>query len=192
MLASHQTAADRALILAPLAVEAMALGRGLRHRVIKTGMGPARSRRAARRLEDEQADRVFVVGVCGALDPALSPGDVFVADEVRGPDKTVTCDADQVAEALEAAGLGVVRGVLVSTDHVVTGAERAALHDEGAHAVDMESFFLSSLARGRRFAVVRVVVDTPSRELGRALHTAVAGARALRTLGRIGSVLDQL
>jgi len=180
------------LVLAPLAVEAMAIGRGHRFRVVRTGMGPARSKRAVRRLSDEPAETIVVVGVCGALDPTLEPGDVFVADEVRGPKATFQCEADGVAEALEAAGLRVARGALVSTDHVVRGSERQRLREAGARAVDMESAYLAPLGDGRRFAVIRVVVDTPSRELTRAIHTAVAGARALRTLGHIGRVLDQL
>jgi 4-hydroxy-3-methylbut-2-enyl diphosphate reductase len=192
MLDHAKTKEERALVLAPLAVEAIAVGRGQRFRVVKTGMGAKKSRRAARRLEDEPATTVVVVGVCGALDPTLEPGAVFVADEVRGEGAAVACAADEVASALESAGLSVARGTLVSTDHVVTGAEREALRETGARAVDMESAYLSSLAEGRRFAVVRVVVDTPSRELRHALHTAVAGARALRILGRIGRVLDQL
>ncbi len=102
------------------------------------------------------------------------------------------CAAGDVAAALANAGLPIARGTLVSTDHLVNGGEREALLAEGARAVDMESAYLSALATGRRFAVVRVVVDTPSRELGHALHTAAAGARALRILGRIGRVLDQL
>jgi nucleoside phosphorylase len=180
------------LVLAPLAVEAIAIGRRPNYRVVRTGMGPARSRRAVQRLSSRRAETVVVVGVCGALDPSLCSGDVFVADEVRGSRHAYTCDADPVACALETAGMTVARGTLVSTDHVVHGEERAALFAAGARAVDMESAFLAPLGDGRRFAVVRVVVDTPSRELSRALHTAVAGARALRTLGHIGSVLDQL
>jgi len=183
---------ETTLVLAPLAVEALAIGRGHRFRVVRTGMGPKRSRRAVRRLSDEPAETIVVVGVCGALDPALEPGDVFVADEVRGPTTSFRCDADDVASALHAAGLRVARGTLVSTDHVVRGPERQSLRDAGARAVDMESAYLAPLADGRRFAVVRVVVDTPSREINRAIQTAVAGARALRTLGRIGRVLDRL
>ncbi len=178
------------LVLAPLAVEAIAIGRRAGYRVVRTGMGPDKSRRAVRKLRGSGSGAIAVVGFCGALDPALHPGDVFVADEVRGPDGVVVCDADEVAALCEAAGLKVVRGALVSTDHIVTGEERAALFAEGARAVDMESAYLAELAAGRRFAVIRVVVDTPSRELSSPLHTAVGGARALRVLGRIGAALD--
>ncbi|MBW2460872.1 MAG: 1-hydroxy-2-methyl-2-butenyl 4-diphosphate reductase [Deltaproteobacteria bacterium] len=179
------------LVLAPLAVEALAIGRRAGYRVVRTGMGPDKSRRAVRKLAGSGSGAIAVVGLCGALDPVLRPGDVFVADEVRGPDGVVVvCAADEVAALCEAAGLKAVRGALVSTDHIVTGEERTALFAEGARAVDMESAYLAELAAGRRFAVIRVVVDTPSRELSSALHTAVGGARALRVLGRIGAALD--
>jgi 4-hydroxy-3-methylbut-2-enyl diphosphate reductase len=155
-------------------------------------MGPLKSARAVQRLSDDDAETVIVVGVCGALDPALRPGDVFVADEVRGAGAARSCDGEEIATLLAGAGMNVARGVLLSTDHIVTGEEREVLRRSGARAVDMESAHLAPLADGRRFAVVRVVVDTPSRELSRALSTAAAGARALRTLGRIGRILDQL
>lgn len=183
---SHDT-----LVLVPLAVEAMAIGRRRGYRIVCTGMGSRKSERAVHRLAGSRVEAIAVVGVCGALDPSLRPGDVFVADEVRGPNGVVTCDADGIAALCEAAGLPVARGALISTDHLVTGRERATLFGEGARAVDMESAFLATLAEGRRFAVVRVVVDTVSRELFSPLRTAVAGARALRVLRRVGAALDQ-
>lgn len=181
---------SQTLVLAPLAVEAVAVGRRRSYRVVRTGMGPAKSRRAVRKLASSPADAIAVVGVCGALDPTLRPGDVFVADEVRGAGAAVSCQGDDVAALCEAAGLTVARGTLVSTDHLVHGAERAALFATGARAVDMESAYLADLASGRRFAVIRVVVDTPTEELSSALTTAVGGARALYTLSRIGSALE--
>jgi 4-hydroxy-3-methylbut-2-enyl diphosphate reductase len=69
-------------------------------------------------------------------------------------------------------------------DHVVSGAERGELRRAGAIAVDMESAWLAEGASDRPFAVVRVVVDTPGRELRRPLATARGGVRALRTLRR--------
>jgi 4-hydroxy-3-methylbut-2-enyl diphosphate reductase len=55
-----------------LAVEAFALrGAGPGVRVVRTGLGPQRSARAAQRLAREVADAVSVAGVCGALELAF-------------------------------------------------------------------------------------------------------------------------
>src|SRR5204862_125250 len=62
--------------------------------------------------------------------------------------------------------------------------EREELRRAGAIAVDMESAWLAAAAGARPLAVVRVVVDTPGRELRRPLATARGGLRALRTLRR--------
>lgn len=72
-----------------------------------------------------------------------------------------------------------------TADHVVRGLERRALHLQGALAVDMEAAAVLAALRERRptlpAAVLRVVVDTPERELLR-LGTLPAGVRAWRTL----------
>jgi 4-hydroxy-3-methylbut-2-enyl diphosphate reductase len=70
----------------------------------------------------------------------------------------------------------------------VHGAERAELAASGALAVDMESAMLAAAVDDGALAVLRVVVDTPSRPL---FHpaTASAGVTALATLGRLGPVL---
>lgn len=177
------------LILAPLGIEAMALRRsGLR--LETAGMGPRRARRTARRLGDDPARDVAVVGLGGGLDPALAAGDVVVATEVRDARGGVLACADpSIARALRADGLTVRHGPIVSVDHIVRGKERRALAAGGALAVDMESFWLGALAPHRRFAVIRVIVDTPGRELTHPLHTLRAGWRGLRTLGRVGAAL---
>ena len=63
------------------------------------------------------------------------------------------------------------------------------LADEGVLAVDMESAWLSPAAAGRPFAVVRVVLDTPAREIYRPLATLVGGLRAWRVLRRLAPAL---
>ncbi|MCZ0992424.1 hypothetical protein O1L44_03800 [Streptomyces noursei] len=86
--------------------------------------------------------------------------------------------------ALRERGLRVHRGLLRGSDHVVRGVERAALHAEGAIAVDMESAAtLRTAVRcgSRAVAAVRVVVDAPDHELVR-IGTVRGGISAFRVL----------
>jgi 4-hydroxy-3-methylbut-2-enyl diphosphate reductase len=178
------------LVAAPLRMEAVALRRGLpEDTVVRTGMGPARSRKAVRALRARRPDAVAVAGFGGALTDGLAPGDVVVASEVRSDAGVVACpSAPLLAGALRAAGLTVHLGPVVSVDHVVHGAERAELAATGALVVDMESAMLAAAAGDRPLAVLRVVVDTPSRPL---FHptTVAAGITASGTLARLGPAL---
>ena len=90
---------SRLLIAAPMRVEAMLIRSGTRGaRVRKTGMGPRRSRAAARALREEAGDALIVLGFCGGLDERSAPGEVMVAEEVSAapdeadPPERVACD----------------------------------------------------------------------------------------------------
>ncbi len=177
-------------MLTPLAIEALAVASSSAARVVTVGLGPARARRAAERLTSDPARAMTVLGVGGALDRDLSPGDVVVADEVCGPDgQRVRCDHAELAGALSAAGLSVTVGPVASAHHAVRGAERRTMSSRGARAVDMESYWLTPLARGRVFSIARVIVDTESRELLHPLHTLAGGWRALRVLRGVGRAI---
>jgi 4-hydroxy-3-methylbut-2-enyl diphosphate reductase len=181
------------LVLAPLRIEAMAVspGLGAGSALQRTGMGPKRSRSAAVRAARTRADAVAVAGFCGALDPALQPGDLVVATEVRGPSGTVACaTAPLLAGALRRRGLTVHEGPIVSTTRLVRGDDRGRLHATGAIACDMESAWLADAAPDRPFAVVRAVVDTPSRELHDPRALAGGAARAFKALRTAAEVLD--
>ncbi len=163
------------VLLAPLRVEAWAL------RARRTGMG----------VGEFSADGSAVVigGLCGAVDPSLRPGDLVVADEVRGPGASFACAAaGELAAALEARGLAVRVGPIVSVESIAGPAERLALRASGALAVDMESYWLARAAGGRPVAVVRAVVDSAGRRLLDP-RTLVAGSRGLRALRRAAPVL---
>jgi 4-hydroxy-3-methylbut-2-enyl diphosphate reductase len=180
------------LVCAPLRVEALALRRGLSGpgiEVVRTGMGTARSARSAARLAGRSFGAVAVTGVCGALDPAMRPGDLVVATQVRYGDRVVPCpSAPLLAGELRRAGLTVHLGPMVTTDRLVEGAERARLAAEGACAVDMESAVLALGLSGRPLAVVRAVSDTPGRPLLRP-STVTGGIAALAALRRVGPAL---
>jgi 4-hydroxy-3-methylbut-2-enyl diphosphate reductase len=181
------------LVLAPLRIEARALASGLGEGATlrRTGMGPKRSRRSAAQAAGVAADAVAIAGFCGALDPALRPGDLVVATEVRGAEGTVGCPtAALLAGALRRRGLTVHEGPLQSTPRIVRGAQRAELHATGAIAVDMESAWLAQAAASRPLAVVRAVVDTPAHELHNPVALAGGTARAFRALRAAAGVLD--
>jgi 4-hydroxy-3-methylbut-2-enyl diphosphate reductase len=178
------------LVLTPLRIEARAARRGAPGAtVLHTGMGAKRARAAALEASRRPARAVAVLGFCGALDPSLEPGDLVVADELRGADGPFACDgAEAVASALQSAGLTARRGPLVSVERIARGAERTRLAADGSIAVDMESAWLAPAAAGRPFAALRAVVDTPSRELLRP-GTVLSGITAYRALGRAARAL---
>jgi 4-hydroxy-3-methylbut-2-en-1-yl diphosphate reductase len=191
-MAEHPDTPTPLVVAAPLRIEALALrgavGGG---RLVRTGMGPRRSAASAGAL-DAAGRALAVAGVCAGLDPALRPGDVVVASEVRGPHGTVACDgAERLMEALRRRGLRPRLGPLVSVDHIVQGEERARLRAGGAIAADMESAFLAAaVPERRRFAVLRVVSDSPERELKRP-GLVLDAARALRVLRRSAPALQE-
>jgi 4-hydroxy-3-methylbut-2-en-1-yl diphosphate reductase len=199
-----------AVICAPMAVERLAL-RTAATPVVRTGMGPDRSRSAAARLAGRP---VLVAGVGGGLAPHVRAGDVVVATEVRGPDgERVTCaQADRLAVNLRRCGLTVHLGPVVSSRRVVFGAARRALTDAGVPAdaagmagaaamieaaamagvtpiaVDTESIWLAP-GGGEPYAVVRVITDTARQRLA-SPAIVVRGIRALARLRRAVPALD--
>lgn len=181
------------LVVCALRIERRALRAGAarsggqdRITVLRTGMGPKAAYRAvAQALRDpRQADAaVLTTGFCAGLAPGMRPGDVVVSDDGH--------ESAALAAALKAVlgdrGHTVHTGTLAESDHVVRGAERAALAATGAIAVDMESAAMrrAALAEGaHRVAAARVVVDTPEFELVRpgTLRTGIIAFRVLRDL----------
>ena len=181
----------RLLVITPLRVEHAAVRRGLPEAyLLRSGMGAARASAAARRAAAAPADAVAVAGFCGAVAGGMRAGDVVVAGEIRGPEGVTECASGLLVAALAVVGIERVRvGPVTSVDHVVRGAERAAMAAEGALAADMESAWAAPAAAGRPFAVLRVVLDTPDRELSRPLVTLAAGVAAWRMLRRAAPAL---
>ncbi|MFJ8042313.1 1-hydroxy-2-methyl-2-butenyl 4-diphosphate reductase [Kitasatospora sp. NPDC096147] len=156
--------------------------------LVRTGMGRVRARRAVGGLLTRPGyGALAVAGFGAALGPGVQPGDVIVADSVRSADgdEWSLDSAAALAAGLRARGLTVHIGPHHTADHVVRGAERRALHATGARAVDMEAAAVlaarAEAGTGLPAAVLRVVVDTPSRELLRP-GTLPAGLRAWQAL----------
>ncbi|MBV9050443.1 MAG: hypothetical protein JOY58_19400, partial [Solirubrobacterales bacterium] len=157
------------LLLGAMGIEARALRAGAPSaRVVRTGMGPRRARRAAASLAAAPEAGVAVAGFAGALSDRLAPGEIVVASELRMPDGRLVArcpGARVIAGMLRRRGLRAHVGPIVSVAHPVSGRRRTALAEGGALAADMESAWLAPAAAGRPFVVLRVVTDTPSGEL---------------------------
>jgi 4-hydroxy-3-methylbut-2-enyl diphosphate reductase len=122
----------------------------------------------------------------------LEPGDVVLASELRGPTGTTVCDDPTIlAGVLRRGGLRVRVGPIASSQRLVLGERRRALHRTGAIAVDMESAWLAPAARARPLVTLRVVLDTDRRELHRPLRTVAGAAFAYRALRRACTLVEE-
>jgi adenosylhomocysteine nucleosidase len=130
---------------------------------ITGGAGPRLAAAALDKLSTS-CDVVVSTGMCGALDPSLRVGDVFVAVSVNG----VTCRLPSPQTPYRS-------GTLVSMDRIVgTAAERKQLADAGYAAVEMEASAVSeyAAARGIEFYCIRAVSDTAFEEFAVDLNAA--------------------
>lgn len=181
------------LVLSALGIEAFMVRRGVRSaRVIHTGMGPEKSKRAAVRIATMPGGAVAVAGVCGALAPGLRPGDVTVATSVEGPGaETVRLDAEPLVRALAELGIEAHAGPILSIERLVKdGRRREEFRSAGIMAIDMESAWLAAGAAGRPFAVLRVVSDSSNKEFFNPFGMLVQGTRAMRMLRKSGAALE--
>lgn len=173
----------RAILAAPLAIEAWALRGGAPDAtVVRVGMGREKAMQSAERLLASGAAAIAVAGVCGAVDASLVPGDVLVADALLGAEgERVELATAPLVAALARRGIAARTGTIASVTRLFGGPSRASLAERGACAVDMESFWLAPVAARCAFAVLRVVSDGPHHEL---LRPSILwnGVRALRRL----------
>jgi 4-hydroxy-3-methylbut-2-enyl diphosphate reductase len=179
-------------ILTPLWVERATLTGALTSsRLVVSGMGARRSQQ----FEPAGGGPVIVAGVAGGLGDDVRPGDLVVADEVRGAGEPIRIGSAQLlAGALRRLGLRVHVGPVFSSETIVHGERRRALAATGALAVDQESAWLVRRLvehdPGTPVAVVRAVVDTDDNPLLRP-GTVVRSLTALRALRRAAPALEQ-
>jgi 4-hydroxy-3-methylbut-2-enyl diphosphate reductase len=183
------------LVLAPLRIEANAVRRGLTQpasQVLRTGMGPTRSRKAAERSKPRSFIPTVVMGTAAGLVDDLSPGDLVVATSVTDGATTIALPgADLLAAELRRAGLNARAGRLVTVDKLVKSAQRAGLAAEGYLAADMESAALLGVAdagtgQGGPVAVIRAVSDA-----GFGPGMVGGGLAALRALRKAAPVAEK-
>ena len=181
------------LVLAPLSLEARAVRAGAPWaRVERVGMGHRRAAKSAELVNQGTAGAVLIAGFCGALDPELMPGDVVLAEEVRGPTGTTRCsDPAILAGVLRRGGLRVHVGPIASSQRLVLRDRRRTLRQTGAIAVDMESAWLAPAAQGQPLVTLRVVVDTERHELHHPLRTVHGAALAYRSLRRACALVEE-
>lgn len=183
-----------ATVLAPLRLEARALRQGdPTLRVLRTGAGPIRAARAAGSLaRDGIPSSLAVAGVGGGLVPGIRPGTIVVADRVLAADGTAVAElpsAGLIAAELRSIGLPAIVGAVASSPRLVHGRDaRADLARTGAVVVDTETAYALSARWDVPTAVIRVVADTPEREL-RSPATIGGGLAALRNLRAAAPVL---
>jgi 4-hydroxy-3-methylbut-2-enyl diphosphate reductase len=180
-------------VLTPMSIEARAVRRGASQLdVHRTGTGPRRAAEYAATNDHSGAAAVVIAGFAGALDPAIAPGDIVLASEVRGPDGRTTCaDPTILAGVLRRGGLRVHIAPIASERTLVTGPRRRRLAETGAAAVDIESAWLAPVAGDRPLYALRVVLDTPGRELHRPIASATGTAKAYRSLRRAAALLEE-
>lgn len=117
-------------------------------------------------IEHSRFDGIVIsCGLAGGLRAGLPTGTVLIPERVRSPDgRDITSDADIVSQlTLSARNLGcaVVHEPLVTSLTLVHGPARQRLAAEGFAGVDMETGLLDA----PRIACVRVILDTPEREI---------------------------
>jgi len=147
--------------------------------MVANGAGAAHAGRAAEvACEACRPERVVSMGFCGALDPALQIGDVFLATAVDAGGRRFDACLPQSASPH-------ATGVLVSIGHVAqTAAEKASLRAAGAAAVEMEAGGVAQCAAagGIPLACVRSITDTAGQNF------TVDFNKALRTDGHFGTI----
>jgi hypothetical protein len=126
--------------------------RGREVLAIANGAGAARAQAAVEAASQPSA--VCNIGFCGALDAALAPGDVFVADSVRNGEKTwPTCNPN---------GPAARSGLLISVGRIAqTAEEKRDLGRTGAKVVEMEASGVARASESLKvpFYCIRAVSD---------------------------------
>jgi adenosylhomocysteine nucleosidase len=151
---------------------------------IANGAGWTRARAAVMVAAPIRA--VYSLGYCGALDPALQIGDIFIATEVRSP--------EVVFPALPPTGPAAQTGPLASIAHIAqTAREKHQLRQTGALAVEMEAAAVADASKvlGVAFHCVRVVSDLAGEDFANNLNSFLMENGKMNTprllLGALGS-----
>lgn len=128
-----------------------------RVRVMEAGIALAK--------QSDVGDIAISCGLAGGLRDDVPTGAVLIPSRVRRPDGTeLECDAalvERLRAVAQELGHSVIPDPLVTSATFVHGAERALWAAQGYAGVDMET----GLLRAPHVACVRVVLDTPKREI---------------------------
>jgi hopanoid-associated phosphorylase len=123
------------------------------------------------------AEAILSLGIGGALEPGLSPGDWVVAGAVVWNGGELVADPAWT-ETLRRRLPGARQGAILGTDVMLLdrAAKAAARAGFGATAVDMESHVAARVARrfGLPFAAARVISDAADQDLPSAVTVGMA------------------
>ena len=152
-------------VIAPTSLEYKALRREVpTAHLIECGI-------ALSKATGDLGETVVSFGVAGGLRPDVPTGTLLLPKEVRRPDgRTFRCDeelVDAFAQSARALGIEPLFDPLLTAATIVAGPERAQWAAQGYAGVDMETGLLTA----RRVAAVRVVLDTPQREISKDWQT---------------------
>jgi len=127
--------------------------------MVANGAGPEHAGQAVEVAHPACGPQAIVsMGFCGALDPNLEIGDIFVATAVESAGR-------RFPVCLPACGSPHATGVLASINHVAqSAAEKRSLRSSGASAVEMEAAGVAQRAAkfGTPLFCVRSVTDRAS------------------------------
>jgi hypothetical protein len=156
-----QVRPDQLQILSPTALEYWAARRILHTTtVIRSGVKLSRH-------SGTNGKTAIICGMAGGLDRNLLPGTVAIPRRVGLPDgRIIDCDPTLVrALSTGARTLGFEPdfGLMLTSPTFVTGPDREFWFRRGFAAADMETGLLA--ARGLRVATVRVILDSPVRNI---------------------------
>ena len=142
---------------------------------VVTGMGMENARRGVEAVLSSEYKACIASGFAGALKPALQAGDIVAARAVQqlGKSKNLECSRNLFMAAYE--NQAIEARLFLTTDHVVGTAEEKRALSPFADAVDMESFAIVSVARGKNIpvAAVRVISDRFDEDMPVGIETTV-------------------
>ncbi|HZT32060.1 MAG TPA: hypothetical protein VFA33_19385 [Bryobacteraceae bacterium] len=154
--------------------------------LVANGSGAARAARAVEVAQAEAPLRAVVsTGFCGALDPALQIGNVFVATTIDAPTGRFPALAPE-------APAGYAAGVLASIGHVAqTAQEKQRLREAGAAAVEMEAAGVAGQARRGNlgFYCVRSVTDLAAESFANDFNAALRADGHFDTIDLLASTV---
>lgn len=171
---------------------------GKRLFLVANGPGPDLAAKAADvALARMSPDAVISTGCCGALEPGLAAGDIFVAHSVRSGESCYPASLQHIGTTVHRTG------DLVSVSKVAgTVEEKARLASTGAAAVEMEAAAVARAAvrAGVPFYCIRAVLDCAGEgfELdfsalrsadGRFSRTRILGAALARPVTRVPELI---
>ena len=161
------------VILVPAGAEYQAVQRAMKQvqagpQVVAIPAGPQGVTRFLQTWEEQDLlGGVLLMGLGGSLSPELDVGDAVLIEKVfeAGSSQVYECDHTLTAQISEQ--LGIVIGVGVSCDRVITTAvEKHQLHKHyGAEVVDMEGAALLKGLPNGKIVILRVISDNCHHDL---------------------------